>query len=404
MKSKTSLRSRLGPFVTASAAAWSLTAGVLAEEVTVQNDRLVEGGTGAIQGGFIAGESAAAWLTAPCDGSIVAVQVFWRSLLGSAPPSIEDSITVFAAGTFPTPGEVLLNSPNPQPVILELPVMTDGVLNEFRFLDENQTIPLNVPILTGEVFVVSFKFAISPRPVLGPSVVTDTNGCQNLKNAIFAIPGGWVNACSLGLSGDFVIRAVIDCGAGEPTVACCFGPSCLDLSVANCATAGGVALSAGSACATGALCPIGACCLPDGSCNDGFEELDCTTMGGTFQGAGSLCSMGINCPQPAGACCFETGGCLLLAEADCGIASGTWAGPLTNCADNNGNGDPDACETCPTDINGDGATNVLDLINLLLCFGLPAVPGCEAEDIDGSGTVNVLDLIDLLLDFGQPCP
>ncbi len=59
---------------------------------------------------------------------------------------------------------------------------------------------------------------------------------------------------------------------------------------------------------------------------------------------------------------------------------------------------------CPTDINGDGTTNVLDLIDLLLCFGLPALPGCEAEDVNGDGSVNVLDLIDLLLEFGNACP
>ena len=59
---------------------------------------------------------------------------------------------------------------------------------------------------------------------------------------------------------------------------------------------------------------------------------------------------------------------------------------------------------CPPDVNGDGVINVLDLIELLLCFGQPAVPGCEDEDVNGDGTVNVLDLIELLLCFGQPCP
>ncbi len=49
-------------------------------------------------------------------------------------------------------------------------------------------------------------------------------------------------------------------------------------------------------------------------------------------------------------------------------------------------------------------TNVLDLIDLLLCFGLPAVPGCQPEDANGDGSVNVLDLIDLLLEFGNACP
>ena len=49
-------------------------------------------------------------------------------------------------------------------------------------------------------------------------------------------------------------------------------------------------------------------------------------------------------------------------------------------------------------------TTVLDLIDLLLCFGQPAVPGCVGEDVNDDGTVNVLDLIDLLLQFGQACP
>ena len=59
---------------------------------------------------------------------------------------------------------------------------------------------------------------------------------------------------------------------------------------------------------------------------------------------------------------------------------------------------------CDADVNADGVINVLDLIDLLLCFGQPAVPGCESEDINLDGTVNVLDLIDLLLAFGTACP
>ena len=49
------------------------------------------------------------------------------------------------------------------------------------------------------------------------------------------------------------------------------------------------------------------------------------------------------------------------------------------------------------DINGDGSVNVVDLIDMLLCFGLPADPGCESEDVNDDGSVNVLDLIELLL-------
>jgi len=64
------------------------------------------------------------------------------------------------------------------------------------------------------------------------------------------------------------------------------------------------------------------------------------------------------------------------------------------------------CPTsCPTDVNTDGVTNVLDLIALLLCFGQPDDPPCDTgQDINCDLTINVLDLIDLLLAFGQPCP
>ena len=58
---------------------------------------------------------------------------------------------------------------------------------------------------------------------------------------------------------------------------------------------------------------------------------------------------------------------------------------------------------CPGDVNGDCNVNVLDLIELLICFGQPATPPCDPADIIADGTVNVLDLIELLLNFGQPC-
>ncbi len=79
----------------------------------------------------------------------------------------------------------------------------------------------------------------------------------------------------------------------------------------------------------------------------------------------------------------------------------------------NGNGVPSVAsfvqlsgtvDLCPLDIDGSGSVNVQDLIELLGCFGEPAVPGCAAEDVNGDGTVNVLDLIELLLAFGTSCP
>ena len=57
----------------------------------------------------------------------------------------------------------------------------------------------------------------------------------------------------------------------------------------------------------------------------------------------------------------------------------------------------------PADVNIDGVVNVLDLIELLLCFWQPATPPCDAPDTNQDGVVNVLDLINLLLDFGVTC-
>ena len=81
---------------------------------------------------------------------------------------------------------------------------------------------------------------------------------------------------------------------------------------------------------------------------------------------------------------------------ECEIAAGTLA-------DVDGNGVPDVCQ-CAPDINADGTIDMLDLIDLLMCFGMSSALGCIPEDINGDGVVNVLDLIELLLVFETTCP
>ncbi len=72
------------------------------------------------------------------------------------------------------------------------------------------------------------------------------------------------------------------------------------------------------------------------------------------------------------------------------------------CTNNAGESEP--VVICPSDVNDDGAVNVLDLIDVLLCFGQSAAPPCDDSDISQDGVVNVLDLIDVLLAFGTTCP
>lgn len=177
-----------------------------ANEVTIQNDSLVNFGNAAIVWGFVAGEAAGSWLTTPCTGDIVAVQVFWLSPTGFEKPSIEDSIDIFRSGAFPQPGELAL--------AIEGPVLTDNALNEFRYLDENGTIPIRVPVVAGETFVVALAFAETPLEFVDPSVVRDTDGIEPNRNTIHAKDGQWYPSSFFLVSGDWVIRAVVDCEAG----------------------------------------------------------------------------------------------------------------------------------------------------------------------------------------------
>ncbi|HVJ61677.1 MAG TPA: DUF11 domain-containing protein [Tahibacter sp.] len=182
-----------------------------AVEQTLQNDSITSSSNAAIVYGFVAGEAAASWLTSPCTGDIRAVQIFWRSPNADQPTSIQDTIEVRRAGTFPNPGTLVTT--------IGGPVLTDGVFNEYRYLDENNTIPLIVPVTQGETIVVSFTFAEPPDPGTA-SLLRDTNGNQTGKNALLADIGGtfvWFNSSTLGVQGDWAIRAVVDCPTAPTT-------------------------------------------------------------------------------------------------------------------------------------------------------------------------------------------
>jgi hypothetical protein len=178
----------------------SLLAADTAGVVVLQNDSVVDFGTANIQVGFVAGERAAAWLTSSCTGDLVALRVLWLSNPPTGGATLGEYLRVSAAGAFPVPGTVLQE--------LAGPVLTEGAFNEF-------TLAPPVPVLSGQTVVVDFQFLTSPPPS-GPSVVTDIDGCQPGKNGIYATPPNqWFSACVLGVSGDFAIRAVVDCGASQ---------------------------------------------------------------------------------------------------------------------------------------------------------------------------------------------
>lgn len=177
-----------------------------AAEMTVQNDSLTDFSAGIVQAGFVANEKGASWLTSPCDGHIVAAQIFWRSLTGTTGQLLGGSIDIHRAGSFPVPGTLAEQ--------IAGPLLTDGVMNEYRYLDKNNTVPLSVAVTANETFVIAYRFSEAPT-ASGASLVNDTNGILPDRNAIYAeiVPGTflWFGSQTLGVNGDWVIRAVVDC-------------------------------------------------------------------------------------------------------------------------------------------------------------------------------------------------
>ena len=197
-------RCRWNIMVAFSIVAVFCSAGAQASEIILQNDSIPSPGSGAPLLAFLQGEIVASWFTTPVAGDIVGVQVLWNSNLGPNPPSQEMAITVYAAGPFPTPGAPL--------AVVTAPVLTDGSINEFRFLDPPaDTTALQVAVSANQTFAVGLEFLnqSSGNP-FASGVEIDLDGCQAGLNSVFVLPGGWNDACLLGVTGDFGIRAIIN--------------------------------------------------------------------------------------------------------------------------------------------------------------------------------------------------
>jgi len=177
-----------------------------ADEVELRNDSLADGATGALQIGFIEGEIGGAVFNpdpALFPLTIKKVRIFWRSFTGGQPDTLGRALRFYRGGAESPPAPVLVAS-------LDGPVLTDGFLNEF------DVSPLNIVFASGP-FTIGFQFDSSPG-FFSPTLVTDVDGCQIGKNVIFAIPGGWTNGCVFDISGDFVIRCIVDSAGIGPDI------------------------------------------------------------------------------------------------------------------------------------------------------------------------------------------
>jgi len=154
---------------------------------------------------FVAGERGGAVFEAPADEypiEILRVGVAWGSQFGGAPQVLGRAIEVYADG-LPNPGAPIAS--------LDGPVLTDGFINEF-----------DLEPLPGEVVIDSGPFTVALQldqdnagDIFAASLVHDGDGCQPGRNVVFAIPGGWRDACTLGVAGDWRFQVVyrsLDCG------------------------------------------------------------------------------------------------------------------------------------------------------------------------------------------------
>ncbi len=161
---------------------------------------------------FVQGEEAGIVVDAPAGHypiEILKVGIGWGSQFGGAPQSLEQEIRIYPAG-LPSPGAPLATLPGP--------LLNDGFVNEFDL--EAQ---LGAPEVASGPFTVTLQFLNqNAGDIFAPSVVHDGNGCQGGgKNVIKAIPGGWLDACVAGVTGDWVFYVIYrqkNCTLGTPDV------------------------------------------------------------------------------------------------------------------------------------------------------------------------------------------
>ena len=146
---------------------------------------------------FVAGEQAGAVLDAPAAHypiEILRVGIGWGSQLGGTPQTQEQAIHVYSAG-LPNPGTPIFTLPGP--------LLSDGSINEYNLE------PYAGEIVVSGPFTVTLEFTNSNAgDIFAASVVHDGNGCQPGKNVVEANPGGWNDACALGVTGDWVFYVV----------------------------------------------------------------------------------------------------------------------------------------------------------------------------------------------------
>jgi len=155
---------------------------------------------------FIVDEEAGAVFPVPIEHfpiEVMRIGVGWGSLYGGNPAQVEQALHIYN-GKLPDPGSPVFTLPGPQ--------MTDGVINEFNIEAAASVIIESAPVSA----TLQFLWANAGN-TYAPTLIHDGNGCQSGVNLVKAIPGGWLDACALGVSGDWIFHLVyrqVNCLSG----------------------------------------------------------------------------------------------------------------------------------------------------------------------------------------------
>lgn len=162
--------------------------------IEVKNDAFVS--QGAVQLGFSLNEVGGAVLTPPAGTyTINELQVYIDKSPLVPDTSMIGRFLVWDNASLPNPGTPIYTSADLQ--------MAAGFLNvqdiSFLGLTVSSSFLVGVEIVdSGQLFGLT-----------SPTLVTDTNGCQNGKNWVRQTNGVWANLCAFGVAGDLVIRALV---------------------------------------------------------------------------------------------------------------------------------------------------------------------------------------------------
>jgi hypothetical protein len=227
---------------------WILSSATIARgEVELKNDGFESGGVAGFQGGFVAGEIGASRFVAPEAGrQLLRVHLLFGG--GSTATRTvtlkvwDDSAGELAPGTELFSGDYQLTG-------------SDSAMHEL--------------VLPGQTVVpAQFRVGVEFQHAGAPSIARDAdNTIDAAKNYIFASGGlGWQRSATFGVTGDWVIRAIVSAGDGMVPD----GPP----------GGGGGACSGNAECPVGQFCDTanGACtfeCRVDDDCGGGI----CNTLG-----------------------------------------------------------------------------------------------------------------------------